>query len=76
MKNHYKQKRLIIFRNNREKQLWKKKWEFQRPFVVRLEVKFELFEQKTNDVGITDYINFDHLHPLVRTNSLEIKCDE
>ena len=45
-------------------------------FVVRLEEKLELFEQEKNGVGITDYSNLDHLHPLVRTNSLEIKCDE
>ena len=45
-------------------------------FVVRLEEKLELFEQDKNGVRITDYSNFDHLHPLLRTNSLEIICEE
>ena len=36
----------------------------------------ELLEQEKKGVKATDYSSLDHLHPLIRTNSLEVKCDE
>ena len=45
-------------------------------FVLRLEEKLEMLEQHKKGVAKTDYSSFDHLHPLIRSNSLEVKCDE
>ena len=45
-------------------------------FVVRLEEKLEMLEQNRKGVENTDYIYFDHLHPLKRINWLEVKYDE
>ena len=45
-------------------------------FVVRLEEKLEMLEQDKKGADNTDYSTFDHLHTLIRSNSLEIKCDE
>ena len=35
-----------------------------------------MLEQHKKGVAKTDYISVDHLHPLIRRNSLEVKCDE
>ena len=35
-----------------------------------------MLEQNRKGVKNTDYSCFDHLHPLIRSNSLEVKCNE
>ena len=45
-------------------------------FIVQLEEKLEMLEQHKKGVANTDYSSFDHLHPLIRSNSLEVKCDK
>ena len=45
-------------------------------FFVRLEEKLEMLKQHKKGVANTDYSSLDHLHPLIRSNSLEVKCGE
>ena len=45
-------------------------------FAVRLEEKLKFLEQENKGIKATDYSSLDHLHPLIRTNSLKVKCDE
>ena len=35
-----------------------------------------MLEQNRKGIENTDYSSFDHLHPLIRSNSLEVKCVE
>ena len=44
--------------------------------MVRLEEKLEMLDQNRKGIENTDYSSFDHLHPFIRSNSLEVKCDE
>ena len=45
-------------------------------FVARLEERLEMFEQRyVKDAKLVDYSSFDKLHSLVRSKSLEVKCD-
>ena len=45
-------------------------------FVVRLEEKIELLVQCCYNIEGTDFSTFDKLHPLIRSDSLERKCEE
>ena len=45
-------------------------------FVVRLEEKLEMLEQNRKGVENTDYSSFDHLHTLIRSTLLGVKCDK
>ena len=44
--------------------------------VVRLEEKLELLAQENYGIEATDYSTFDKFHQLVRSDSLERKCDQ
>ena len=45
-------------------------------FVVRIEDNLEILEYDKKSADNTDYSSFDHLQRLLRSNSLEGKCDE